>query len=188
MGKPVLIKDRKQEVFDKANSTPRGRQLIKTIEQWRNDVDKLLDLQDQIHELAKECKLSVEDTKILAHIVCDKAAWSSWYKKRFMQVFSPTIKEPDYNKLATRALMTDPTRVPSDRQLYEGDYTMKWKFSTISKSKLMAIIRMSKDEFEFRIRNGRLDNARAEGVEEWINPEDYEVLADLTRKELEAVT
>jgi hypothetical protein len=186
MGKPVLIKDKKQEIFDKANSTSRGRMLIKTIEQWKDGVDKLLDLQDKTQELAKECGLSVEDTKILAQIVCDKVPWNSWYKKRFMQVFSPTFKEPDYEKLATKALMHDPTKALTDKQLYEGDYILKWKFKAVSKKMLLSIARASELEFDMLIRDGKLYNARAEGEENWIVPEDYEVLADLTRKELES--
>jgi len=187
MGKPILVKDKKQEVFDRANSTPRGRMLIKTIEKWRNDVDKLLELQDEIQELAKECGLSVEDTKVLAHIVCDKSPWSSYYKKRFMQVFSPTAKEPDYEKLAKKALMNNPMKSLTDKQLYEGDYILKWKFSIVSKKKLLAIIRASTDEFDIRIRNGRMDNARPEGEELWVNPEEFEIEANLERKELEAM-
>jgi hypothetical protein len=186
MGKPVLIKDKKQEVFDKANSTSKGRKLIGKIELWKDSADNLLKLQDEIQELAKEAGLSVEDTRILAQIVCDKVPWSSWYKKRFMQVFSPTFKEPDYEKLANKALMQDPTKTPSDKEIYEGDYILKWKFKAVSKKMLLSIARASELEFDMLIRDGKLCNARAEGEENWIVPEDYEVLADLTRKELEA--
>lgn len=184
MGKPILIKDKKQEVFDKANSTSKGRKLIGKIEQWKNDVDGILELQDEIQELAKECDLSVEDTRLLAIIVCDKVAWSSYYKKRFMEVFSPRFKEPNYDKLATKALMHDPMKALSDKEMYEGDYIIKWKFSAVAKRKLLAIIRASEDEFDMRIRNGKLDNARAQGEETWVNPEEYEIEVGAESKEL----
>ncbi len=174
MGKPILIKDKKQEVFDKANSTPKGRTLIKTIEQWRGDVDRLLELQEKIQEQAKECGLSVEDTKVLAHIVCDKSAWSSYYKKRFMEVFSPKFKQPDYNKLATKALMHDPIPNPSDRELYEGDYEIFIPYDVLPQRTIIHMAKGNKG-WTLRIRNGKPNNAKLDTENYWSKPEDWEI-------------
>lgn len=186
MGKPVLIKDKKQEVFDRAQSTASGRKLIKKIELWKDNVNDIIELADEIRELAKEADLSVEDTKILAVIVFDKVPWSNYYKRKAMDIFNPRIKEPNYNKLAMKALMHDPMKSLSDKQLYEGDYELFIPYTAINKRQIMHMAK-GNEGWYLRIRNGKPQNVKNDLDEEWMILENYEIEADLTRKELESM-
>lgn len=186
MGKPVLIKDKKEAVLDKVNSTAKGRKLLSTLEEAKDSYEEYLKQCDKVRELAIEADFTVEETNLLALIVLEKANFSTYYRRKAIQVLNPPSKIPDYSKLANRALLNDTMKALDDKTLYEGDYTLRWDFSVVSKKQLMTIIRQSADHFDMNIRNGKFNNAKAQNWEEWINPEPYEVEADLTRKELEA--
>ena len=186
MAKPVLIKDKKQEVFDKAQSTKKGRELLSTLEEAKSSYEVYLKLCDKIRELAIEANFSIEETNLLALIVLEKANFSVWYRKKAIMILNPPTKMPDYAKLANRAIFNSPMKAITDKQMYEGDFDFPLKFIVVSKKDLIKAIKESEDEIYIRVRDGRFNNVRSQMDANWINPEEWEIAVDSERRQLEA--
>src|SRR5678809_719205 len=164
MGKLVLIKDKKQEVFDKAQSTLKGRKLLTTLEDAKDDYENYLKSCDKVRELALEADFTIEETNLLALIVLEKANFSTYYKRKAIAILNPPSKIPDYSKLANKALLNNTMKALDDKTLYEGDYVLRWNFDVVSKKQLMTILRQSGDYFDINIRNGKINNAKAQNL------------------------
>jgi hypothetical protein len=185
MGKPVLIKDKKQEVFDKAQSTLKGRKLLTTLEDAKDNYENYLKSCDKVRELAIEADFTIEETNLLALMVLEKANFSTYYKRKAISILNPPSKIPDYSKLANKALLSDPMKALDDKTLYEGDYELFIPYTILNK-RIITHMARGNEGWYLRIRNGKPQNAKNDIDGDWMILEDYEVEADLERKELEA--
>lgn len=184
MGKPVLIKDKKQEVFDKAQSTSKGRDLLASIEEFKGRWIDVVELCGKIRELAIEADFSIDELNMLAAIVFDKVDLNVYYKRKAKAILNPTIKEFDFTKL-TRNVFDNSMKALSDKVMYEGDFVLPVPYDVLSPKN---IIHMAKGEqcWYIRIRNGKVNNARLDTEDEWINAEEFEIDPNLERRQLEA--
>ena len=184
MGKPVLIKDKKQEVFDKAQSTSKGRELLESIEVFKGSWVNVIELCGKIRELAIEADFTIDELNMLAAIVFDKVDLNVYYKRKAKAILNPTIKEFDFTKLS-KNIFDSPMKALSDKVMYEGDFVVFVPYEVLSSRN---IIHMAKGDLGWylRIRNGKPDNARLDTENDWINAEEFEIDPNLERKQLEA--
>jgi len=183
MGKPVLVKDKKQEVFDKAQSTSKGRELLGIIEEFKVSWVSVIELCGKIRELAIEADFSIDELNMLAAIVFDKVDLNVYYKKKAKAILNPTIKEFDFTKL-TKNVFDGSMKALSDKVMYEGDFIVFVPYEILTPKN---VIHMAKGNsgWYLRIRNGKPDNAKLDTEDEWINAEEFEIDPNLERKQLE---
>lgn len=186
MGKAILIKDKREEVFDKAQATAKGRKLLTTIETFKQSYVDIVELCGTIRELATEAGFNYEELNMLGAIVFDQVALSAYYKRKAWNILNPKIIKVDFEKLARKTFFNDPSDKIDDKVLYEGDYDVFVPYEILSPKN---VIHMAKGEkgWYLRIRNGRPNNARLDTEDDWVNPEEWEISADLERKQIEAM-
>jgi hypothetical protein len=178
MGKKLFFKDKDQELFERAS-----KELIDDIKKFKNGLESMIVLCERIRERAVKEGFTEAETRRLGAMVFAQAELSPSYRRTAFSLLTPSARHPDLNRL--QSLHHNPLTV-SDRELYEGDYDIFIPYDVISKSDMLKMAR-GKEGWTLKVRNGKPVNAKVDTSDVWLKAESWEIEANLTRKELEAI-
>ncbi len=166
----MSLSDRKEELLARASS-----EIKDLITSLRGMMQDCVELYEKIRDKAIEEGLTVEDTKMLIGILCDKMNLNSYYKKSFIKMVYPPVR--DVVDLAKKYEKTYQTKYvgPMD-EVKELDVVRVTK-DQIPERIMKHIMRVYQDWYEIKLVDGIPTNIRCDTEPEWAITEDYEQIA-----------